>query len=124
MLTSVRGAGSMQSGLHELAARFPFVVDVRGRGLLWGFEFVTDVENATPPAPEHNAAGVFVEECFDRGLIVYPAGIAPLNNAALLSPPLTISEEEVDLMLTTLASALQGIERHDFMRAPRARAWG
>lgn len=118
VLANVRARGrQLESGLHDLAARFPFMVDVRGRGLLWGFEFVADVDNATPPAPEHSTAGVFVEECFERGLIVYPGGIAPLNNAVLLSPPLTISKEELDLMLTTLASALQGMERHDFMRA-------
>ncbi len=123
VLTNVRARGQqLEAGLHELTARFPFVVDVRGRGLLWGLELVADVDNATPPAAQHNAAGVFVDECFERGLIVYPAGIAPLNNAALLSPPLTISEEEVDLMLTTLASALQGMERHEFMRATTAKA--
>lgn len=118
VLTNVRARGrQLESGLRDLAARYPFVVDVRGRGLLWGFELVADAENLTPPGPEHHAAGVFVEECFERGLIVYPGGIAPLNNAALLSPPLTISGEEVDLMLTTLASALQGMERHEFMRS-------
>ena len=125
VLTNVSARGlQLETGLRELAVRFPFMVDRRGRGLLWGFEFVTDIENATPPAAEHNAAGAFVDECFDRGLIVYPAGIAPLNNAALLAPPLTISEQEVDLMLAILASALQGMERRDFMRAPRERAWG
>ncbi len=112
----------LATGLRELASRFPFMVDVRGRGLLWGFEFVVDIENATPPAAAHNAAGAFVDECFDRGLIVYPAGIAPLRNAALLAPPLTISDQEVELMLTILASALEGLARREFMRMAKAQA--
>lgn len=117
VLANTRARGlQLETGLRDLAARFPFVVDVRGRGLLWGFEFAVGGENSTPPAPEHNAAGAFADECFARGLIVYPAGIAPLNNATLLSPPLTISEDEVDLMLTTLGSALRGMAQRQFMR--------
>lgn len=116
VLANTRERGQqLEAGLRRLASRFPFMVDVRGRGLLWGFEFVVDVENRTPPVTEHNAAAAFVEMCFEGGLIVYPAGIAPLNNAVLLSPPLTISDTEVDLMLTILASALHGMADRDFM---------
>lgn len=107
VLTNVRARGLQ----HDLADRFPFVVDIHGRGLLWGFEFVADIENETQPPVEDNAAGAFVDRCFDRGLIVYPAGIAPLNDAVLLSPPLTI-----------LASALQDMEQRGFMRAATAQA--
>ena len=109
VLANTRARGQqLEAGLRRLAALFPFMADVRGRGLLWGFEFVVDGDY-TPPAAEHNAATTFVDACFERGLIVYPAGIAPLNNAVLLSPPLTINEAEVDLLLTILESALIGM---------------
>src|SRR5690606_3143398 len=38
-----RGA-ELQEGLRDLADRHEHMADVRGRGLLWGFEFVLDRE--------------------------------------------------------------------------------
>lgn len=121
LLDNARQRGAqLEAGLHDLAARFPFIADVRGRGLLWGFEFVVDPQTRQAPAPEHNAAAVFVEECFARGLIVYPAGIAPLNNAVILSPPLSITSDEIALMLDLLAEAAGAMARKDFMTGARA----
>lgn len=45
---------------------------------------------------------------FDRlsGLIVYPAGVAPLNNSILISPPPTITADEVKELLARLDKGL------------------
>ena len=110
--------GQLEAGLRHLATKFPFMADVRGRGLLWGFEFVVDAATREAPAARHNAAGVFVDECFERGLIVYPAGIAPLNNAVMLAPPLTITAGEVGLLLDLLEGALEAMSEHTFMTPP------
>lgn len=104
----IRGE-QLKRGLHALAERFGFIADVRGRGLLWGFEFVTDIETRQAPAPELNISGMFVDECFTQGLIVYPAGIAPLNNAVIISPPLTITETELEILLDRLTAALKNM---------------
>ncbi|NYI45004.1 adenosylmethionine-8-amino-7-oxononanoate aminotransferase [Nocardioides aromaticivorans] len=117
VLANVRQRGKqLAAGLLQLAVRFPFVADVRGRGLLWGFEFLADPLAKAAPDPVHQVSGLFVDACFERGLIVYPAGIAPLNNAVILSPPLTISEDEVDLMLEILEGALEEISGQDFLK--------
>jgi len=92
----------LEAGLRGLARRFPWMADIRGRGLLWGFEFVTDPKTRTPPDAALNANLRFTEHCFRAGLIVYTAGIAPLNNATLLAPPLVITEEEMDDLLARL----------------------
>lgn len=102
----------LEAGLLGLAHRYPVVADVRGRGLLWGFEFVLDHASKTPPPSEFNASNVFAQECFDRGLIVYPAGIAPLNNAAIICPPLVISQIEVEQLLLLLEDALGAMTSH------------
>ena len=116
VLANVRARGAqLERGLHALAERYSCIVDVRGRGLLWGFEFVTDTGSV--PAAEHAIASVFVDLCFEQGLIVYPAGIAPLNNAVVLSPPLTITEEEVDLLLALLAQALDAVQSLPALKA-------
>lgn len=103
----------LDAGLRSLSEKFPFLVDVRGRGLLRGFEFVADPVTRQAPEPRHDVAGAFVRECFQRGLMVYPAGVAPLNNAALLAPAYTITSDEVDLLLEILADALDGFSKHE-----------
>lgn len=104
----------LRAGLDALAERFPFVADVRGRGLLWGFELVVDKGTRNAPASIFNASSAFADTCFELGLIVYPAGIAPWNNAVIISPPLTITAEETDLLLELLIQALE---------ATRSAAW-
>ena len=107
LTTSVTAAPQLEAGLRALAARFPFIADVRGRGLLWGFRARGRPGHAPGARTRRqNVAGAFVDECFDRGLIVYPAGIAPFNNAAIIAPPLTIDAAEVVLLLSTFGAEL------------------
>lgn len=106
-LTNVQRRGEqLEAGLRALATRHQNVADVRGRGLLWGFELVQDPRTAAAPDPSRNAAGVLVKDCLDQGLIVYPGGTVPFNNAVLISPPLTITEQEINLLLEKLEGAL------------------
>ncbi|CAB4933155.1 MAG: aminotransferase class III-fold pyridoxal phosphate-dependent enzyme [Actinobacteria bacterium] len=110
LLAAARQRGDqLQAGLLDLATRYRFIADVRGRGLLWGFELVEDPTTRRVPAASHNAATALVDACFDRGLIVYPAGIAPLNNSVIISPPLTIGADEVVELVRLLDGALEAI---------------
>jgi acetylornithine/N-succinyldiaminopimelate aminotransferase len=86
LLASVRLKGERLSA--RLAA-LPGVVEVRGRGLLLGAEL------------KHAAAPV-VEACLAAGVLVGTAGERVLR----LTPPLTISEEELDLGLNQLEEVL------------------
>ena len=107
VLDNVQARGKeLEDGLRALARKHSFMVDVRGRGLLWGFEFVSDPATGEPPVTAKAVAARFGEICFDKGLIIYPSGVPPLNNAILLSPPLTISAEEITTLLEILGSAL------------------
>jgi adenosylmethionine-8-amino-7-oxononanoate aminotransferase len=101
-----RGA-ELRNGLRKLEKQYDFVADVRGRGLLWGFEFVRNKQTNKPPSPEEFIASAFVEECFNQGLIIYPAGISPLNNAVIISPPLIITKKEICHLLIRLESSLE-----------------
>lgn len=113
VLDNVRARGAqLEAGLRELERKHRHMADVRGRGLLWGFEFVADCETKQPPPSGRDTANVFVAECFGQGLILYPAGIAPLNNAAIVCPPLVITEDEVALLLRKLDGALAAMESH------------
>jgi len=81
LLTEVRARGD------AVALRLP---GVRGRGLLLAVE------------TERPAADV-VAECFDRGLLVGTAG----ETALRLTPPLTITADELDRGLTILEEVLR-----------------
>jgi adenosylmethionine-8-amino-7-oxononanoate aminotransferase len=96
-----RRAPELEEGLRRLDRKYPAMTNVRGKGMLWGF----DVQVPGVATPGLN--GVFVSHCFDAGLIVYPAGIAPHDNAAIVSPPLTITEPELQELLGRLDAALE-----------------
>lgn len=112
VLANVADRGQqLESGLHALAARHPWVADVRGRGLLRGFELVDDAATRAPPDPARCANQMLARLCFEAGLIVYAAGFAPFNNAIILAPPLTITEAELADLLARLDQGLAAYGR-------------
>lgn len=96
-----RRAPELEAGLRRLAQKYPVMANVRGKGMLWGF----DVQRKG--AAHAGLNGVFVQHCLDAGLVVYPAGFAPHDNAAIISPPLTITESELQELLARLDAALE-----------------
>lgn len=111
VLANVRARGAeLEAGLTALSQRYRHMVDVRGRGLLWGFEFVMDRQGRTPPPAAFNTSGTFAAICQKAGLILYPAGIAPYNNAAMVTPPLVITAEEVQELLRRLDTGVAELE--------------
>jgi 4-aminobutyrate aminotransferase len=85
--------------MRELAARHPLIGDVRGLGLLLGLELVTD--RATM-APARAAAEDVLYRALARGLS-FKIG---QGNVLTLTPPLTISEAELDRALDILDASL------------------
>ena len=68
-------------------------VEVRGVGLMIAVELASK-----------EAAQVVVDRCFDAGMLVLTCG--PESNVLRLIPPLTISDDELDLALRILTDAL------------------
>jgi predicted acetylornithine/succinylornithine family transaminase len=77
-------------GLEKMKQKFPFITDVRGRGLLVAMEFSSDIAQS------------LVMACLERGLLVNK--LKP--NALRFIPPLIIGNKEVDEALDILGSAL------------------
>jgi acetylornithine/N-succinyldiaminopimelate aminotransferase len=77
-------------GLEKLRQKFPFITDVRGRGLLVAMEFGSDIAQS------------LVMACLERGLLVNK--LKP--NALRFIPPLIIGKKEVDEALDILGKAL------------------
>lgn len=100
--------------LEDLYA-FPFVGDIRGRGLMRGIEFVADRETKAPlpeGGPEFRAA--LLRTALKNGVTVYPGGgaVDGVNgDHALITPPLTLTRAEADDMIDRLHATFQTVER-------------
>ncbi|UWR25712.1 aspartate aminotransferase family protein [Sulfitobacter sp. S223] len=98
----------LMAQLRGLMDRYPFIGDVRGRGLLTAFEFVSDRETMEPLPPTLNAYDLLVELAYERGLIIYSRRTrgGTSGDHFLLAPPLIISEAQIGEMMTILRDAL------------------
>jgi len=83
------------------------VGDVRGRGLLLGIELVEDKETKTPLAAV--SVGAVVARCARDGVIIgKTTNTTPgQGNVLILAPPLVLSEDESDLLASTLERAIR-----------------
>jgi adenosylmethionine-8-amino-7-oxononanoate aminotransferase len=107
----VQGA-KLERRLNEVFGQHPHVGDIRGRGLFWSLELVEDRETRAPfPASRRLAARVKAE-AQAGGLICYPsAGTADGvdGDHVLLAPPFTITDAEIEEIVTRLQAALAAV---------------
>ncbi|MDG1709420.1 MAG: aspartate aminotransferase family protein, partial [Emcibacteraceae bacterium] len=68
--TAQMGARLMAK-LNSLKDKYSFIGDVRGKGLLTAFEFVSDLETMEPLPAKLNAHNKFVNMAYEKGLIIY-----------------------------------------------------
>lgn len=93
----------MLSRMAQWPARFPCVGDVRGRGLMIGFELVRD-QATKERAPELRDR--LEQMAFERGLLVLGCG----QNSIRLCPPLVITKDQADFALDTLEECMQALQ--------------
>lgn len=98
----------LKAELEGLAARFPFIGDVRGKGLLLAVEFVADRETMTPLARGLNAHQRMVDLAYERGLILYSrrtrGGVE--GDHFLVCPPMIITRAEIGEIMAILGDTL------------------
>lgn len=98
----------LKTGLEALQQQFPFIGDVRGKGLLLAFELVSDLETMEPLPKELDAHTRLVDIAYEKGLIIYSRrtrhGLE--GDHFLVCPPMIISSEQVRDILTLLQQSL------------------
>ncbi|MEO6701573.1 MAG: aspartate aminotransferase family protein [Jatrophihabitantaceae bacterium] len=97
-------------GLHELAERHKIIGDVRGVGVFWALDLVTDRATKQPLAPYGGTSPAMAE------LVgaLKANGVLPFTNYHRLHvvPPCTISEDELREGLAALDKGLAAIGHH------------
>jgi 2,2-dialkylglycine decarboxylase (pyruvate) len=89
--------------LTDMRDRYDEVGDVRGRGLLQGIELVSDKASKAPA----DALGAEVTAaCLERGLHMNIVQLPGMGGIFRIAPPLTISDDELDIGLDILDEAL------------------
>jgi len=99
----------LEARLVSELAQLPFVGDIRGRGLFWGVEIVTDRGSKVTFDPALKIAPKIKKAAFERGLMCYPMQgtiDGKQGDHVLLAPPFIMEETQVDEMVATLKAAM------------------
>lgn len=101
------------NGLKAMMSHHPILGDVRGLGLMFGFEMVKDRGTKEPYPVSMHLSSIFEKIALERGLVTYPcSGIIDgvMGDMVLMAPPLVITRQEMDEMLTILDQSLSVLE--------------
>lgn len=96
-------------GLKKIGGACPIVGEVRGKGLMWGFELVKDKRTKEPFPKTAGAAAAVTKECIGQKLIIYPGGgmVDGLEgDNFLIAPPLVTTEAQAGMILDRLEAGL------------------
>ncbi len=113
MANTVRIGALLKSWLESLMARYPFIGDVRGKGLLLAFELVADRESMTPLPTDSGAFTKLVEYAYEEKLIIYSRRTRGgyEGDHFLICPPMITDESHVDEIIEKLTRALDRLAR-------------
>jgi 4-aminobutyrate--pyruvate transaminase len=91
----------LQEGLKKFSSH-PYIGDVRGMGLIAAVELAADPASRTPFAAERGVGAYLVRRAQEHGLILR----AMAGDIVAFSPPLIISDAEIDELLLRFERAL------------------
>ncbi|ANQ57912.1 aspartate aminotransferase family protein [Vibrio parahaemolyticus] len=92
----------MREKLLEMKAKYPVIGDVRGIGMLWGIELVTDHESK---ARAYDEAEAVLYQCLNNGVSFKVSQ----GNVIQLSPPLIITREQLIEALAIFEEAIANV---------------
>ncbi len=119
-----RSGNSGRYLLDKLQAlyEFPFVGDVRGKGLFAGIELVADRESKRPFPREVALTEKICTAAKRNGLVLWPnVGHVDgnLGDLIILGPPLVITEEQIDTLVDLLMTTLREVGQEQKGNRPR-----
>ena len=108
MGNAARMGARLKSELEGLMARYPFIGDVRGKGLLLAFEIVADRETMAPLPRAANAFQKLVDIAYQEKLIIYSRRTRGGHEGDhfLICPPMILDETHIDEIISKLDRSL------------------
>ena len=110
LLARVNPLGSLlEKKLRAALGNHPHVGDIRGRGLFWGVELVSDRASKAPFDPALKLHARIRREAMVRGLMVYPMGgtiDGRQGDHILLAPPFIVEESHLEIIAERLHGAI------------------
>ncbi len=88
-------------GLEDRFGDHPLVGEIRGVGLMAGIELVEDKDSRQSFDPGLGVGPLCMQKAIERGLV-----LRALGDTIALSPPLIVTEEQIDTILDRLGQAL------------------
>lgn len=103
LLQNVRDMGVvLQQALEDALGAEKYVGNIRGRGLLWGVEFVKDIETKETFAPEVQFGVRVQQRAFELGVAIYP-GCGTVDGVngdhVLFAPAFTVTKEDIKVIV-------------------------
>ncbi|QIO99391.1 aspartate aminotransferase family protein [Bradyrhizobium symbiodeficiens] len=115
LLERVKERGrQLEQRLTERFGNHRHVGDIRGRGLFWAIELVSDRASRTSFDPALKLNQKIKAEAFANGLGCYPGGgtvDGVRGDHILLAPPYIASADEIDLIVDKLGTAVDNVLR-------------
>lgn len=119
MMDQVRKLGDrLEKGLRAKLANRWYVGDIRGMGLFWGIEFVTNKQTKEPfPAAQQVAMGIHKLAMEEPHMISLYPGTGSVGGIAgdfiLLAPPYVCSLEDIDMIVERSAAVFEAYFHQD-----------
>ncbi|WP_270936313.1 aspartate aminotransferase family protein [Falsiroseomonas oryzae] len=111
LLDNVRRMGALlEKGLTERLGNHRHVGDIRGRGLFWAVELVTDRATKGTFDPALQLHERVKAEAYERGLACYPMGgtiDGRHGNHVILAPPYIVTGEQVEAIVARFGDAVE-----------------
>jgi len=113
LLPQVRSQGAqLKTLLRQRLDAHPNVGDMRGRGLFWGIELVSERGTKKPLPPAHKTHARIKAAALERGLLCYPMG-GTVNGSegdhVLLAPPFTCTIAHLEELVDKLGLAIEAV---------------
>lgn len=90
--------------LNEKLGNHEFIGEIRGKGLLAAIQLMNDKNTKAPFDVANKIPAALSAECLKEGLIARPL---PSIGALALSPPLIVTKEDIDLIISKLVKAFK-----------------
>ncbi|HBC74382.1 MAG: 4-aminobutyrate aminotransferase [Candidatus Wallbacteria bacterium GWC2_49_35] len=105
ILANVNTVGAyLKSKLVEMQAKYEFIGDVRGLGLMLAIEIVDNKKDFNPDCVLRDK---ILHAAFAKGLIILGCG----PNSVRFAPPLIVTKEHIDMVCGVLESVFAGLKK-------------